>query len=350
MRPVDQHLLAKQLKLSRTTVSRSLSNHPAISAETRSRVQALAAQLGYRSAPTRAVRRPRDAKPITIGVLIGAPLVAADRATFPTILRGIRHRAAIEHAAVDVVSIDPAEFTPAAAQKHIFRLIRSAQWRGAILIYPLAEPVIRALSDKISIVSALTEYADARIDVVDTDHHGVVSAVERLIKLGHRKIGFLSWHYPVGGVWAQRRFGAYAEALHQQGRSIDPKYVLNIRSAADRILSPAELADFVAISARRDGVTGWVCAADHQAYQLISDLRGRGLRVPEDVSVTGFDGNEPPPGLPALTTLRVPNEQVGESAVAQLISRLLYPRSVRRKILIETSLVIGSSTAAAPKR
>lgn len=348
MRPINQHLLAKKLKLSRTTVSRSLSNHPAISLSTRLKVQALAAQLGYRSAPTRAVRRPRQAKPITIGVLIGTPLVTADRGTFPTILQGIRHRAAIEHAAVDVVSLDPAEFTPDAAQRHVFRLIRASHWRGAILIYPFPSSLVKTLSEKLSTVSVLTEYRDVSIDLVDTDHENVGWLVDGLVAQGHRRIGFLSWHYPVGGLWAARRFGAYAESLYRHGLEVDSRFVFNVGSHREPVRTPEALADAVASAVLKDKVTAWVCAADHQAYQLMSDLRDRGLRVPEDCSVTGFDGNEPPPGLPALTTLRVPNDQVGGSAVAQLVSRLLYPRSARRKILVETTLVPGTTCAAAP--
>jgi LacI family transcriptional regulator len=349
MRGVNQHVLAKQLKLSRTTVSRSLSNHPAISQETRSKVQALAAQLGYGNAPTRAVRRSRQSKPITIGVLIGAPLVSADRATFPTILRGIRHRASVEHAAVDVVSVDPAEFTPDAAQRHVFRLIRKSQWRGAILIYPFPSSVVTTLQQKISTVSVLTEYDDVSIDVVDTDHENVRWLVNRLVDQGHRRIGFVSWHYPVGGIWAQRRFGACAEALFARGLEVNSNWVFNVGTVRPPIETPAAIADAVARATREDRVSAWVCAADHQAYQLISDLRERGLRVPEDCSVTGFDGNEPPPGLPALTTLRVPNEHVGGSAVAQLISRLLYPRSPRRKILVETNLIEGATCVPPPQ-
>jgi DNA-binding LacI/PurR family transcriptional regulator len=106
----------------------------------------------------------------------------------------------------------------------------------------------------------------------------------------------------------------------------------------------------VAAVTRRDRVTAWVCAADHQAYQLIADLQARGLRVPDDCSVTGFDGNVPPPGLPALTTLRVTNEDIGASAVARLVSRLLHPTSPRRKILVETAFVPGVTTAAPPRR
>ena len=346
MRDINQHLLAKQLKLSRTTVSRSLSNHPAISQETRRRVQALAAKLGYGNAPTRAVRRSRQAKPITIGVLIGAPLVGADRATFPSILAGIRHRASVEHAAVDVVTVDPAEFNAEAAKRHVFRLIRGAHWRGAILIYPFPSSLVANVAKKISTVSVLTEYADVSIDVVDTDHENVRSLVNRLVDQGHRRIGFASWHYPVGGIWVQRRFGAYCEALFARGLELDAASVFNVGTVRAPVPSPAELADAVARATRERGITAWVCAADHQAYQLMSDLRERGVRVPEDCSLTGFDGNEPPPGLPALTTLRVPNEHVGGSAVAQLVSRLLYPRSPRRKILVETSLIDGSTCAA----
>ncbi len=344
MRTVNQHLLAKQLKLSHTTVSRSLSNHPAISGKTRARVQALAAELGYRTAPTRSVRRSREAKPIAIGVLIGTPLVAADRATFPILLRGIQHRAGVEHASVEVVSIDPAEFSPEAAQQHVFRLIRAHRWRGAILIYPFPSSVVKTLSQKLSAVSVLTEYRDVSIDVVDTDHQNVHALVERLVQLGHKRVGFVSWHYPVGGLWAGRRFGAFAEALVQHGLELNPRWVLNVGGHRPPLITSAAVADAAHEATRRHRVSAWVCAADHQAYQLISDLRARGLRIPEDCSITGFDGNEPPPGLPALTTLRVPNEHIGESAVAQLITRLLYPRSPRRRILVETSLVPGATS------
>lgn len=347
MRSVNQHALAKRLNLSHTTVSRSLSNHPAISRETRERVQALAAELGYRTAPTRSVRRSREATPITIGVLIGAPLVAADRATFPTILRGIQHRAAVEHASVDVVSLDPAEFSPEAAERHVFRLIRSSGWRGAILIYPFPSVLVKTLSEKLSAVSVLTEYADCSIDVVDTDHHNVQWLVDRLADAGHRRIGFVSWHYPAGGLWAARRFGAYSEALLARGLPINPSWIFNVGSHQKPLETPALIADAAVAAMRRDRVTAWICAADHQAYQLISELQGRGIKVPAACSVAGFDGNEPPPGLPRLMTLRVPNEHIGESAVAQLITRLLYPRSPRRKILVETSLEVGATCAPA---
>lgn len=348
-RPVNQQQLARKLGLSHATVSRSLANNPAISADTRGRVLAAAAELGYKRSPTRALRKPREANPITIGVLIGAPLVAADRATFPAILSGIRRRAAIEHIDIDVLSIDPAELATDAGRRQLFRQIRTAGWRGVVLIYPFPTAALALITPKISAVSVLTEYADHdALDVIDTDHGGVQALVARLAALGHKRIGFASWAYPVGGLWAQRRYAAYAAGLAQAGLALDARWTLNIHAAQPRLATPSDIADAAARAIRKDGVTAWVCAADHQAYQLIADLRARGLETPRDYSITGFDGNEPPPGLPALATLRVPNEDIGASAIAQLVSRLLHLRAARRKILVEGEFIAGSTLAKIP--
>lgn len=345
----DQQRLAQLLRLSPATVSRSLSNHPAVAAATRERVRALASKLGYRSAPTRVVRRSRRAKPITLGVLIGSPLVPADRATLPLILDGITRRAAIDHVAVDVAPIDTTALPPVRQRREIFRRIRSAGWRGAVLIYPFPTEIVDLLARKISLVSVLTEYPSIGVDAVDTDHGDVRRLVTHLTALGHRRIGFVSWAYPVGGVWASRRFAAYAEALVHAGLELNVDWVVNIgRPPTVAAPDAAAVADAVAHRVRSSAVTAWIAAADHQAYPLLADLRTRGLLVPRDCSITGFDGSPPPPGGPRLTSLGVPNEHLGASAVARLLSRLLHPGSPRRTTLVETTFIAGATTAPPP--
>lgn len=348
-RPVNQQQLARKLGLSHATVSRSLANNPAISAGTRERVLAAAAELGYKRAPTRALRKPRDASPVTVGVLIGAPLAAADRATFPSILAGIRRRAAVEHIDIDVLSIDPGELATDAGRRQLFRQIRSAGWRGVVLIYPFPTAALELITPKISAVSVLTEYTDYdALDVIDTDHGSVQALVARLAALGHARIGFATWEYPAGGLWAQRRYAAYAAGLAHAGLDLDPRRTLNIHASQPRFATPSALADAAARAMRKHKVSAWVCAADHQAYQLVADLRARGFETPRDYSITGFDGNEPPPGLPVLATLRVPNEDIGASAIAQLVSRLLNLRAARRKILVEGEFIAGKTMAGPP--
>ena len=100
----------------------------------------------------------------------------------------------------------------------------------------------------------------------------------------------------------------------------------------------------------KDKVTAWVCAADHQAYPLMQDLQAHGIRVPEDCSLTGFDGLDPATGQKRVTSMRVPHGHIGSSAVTRLVNRIQHPLAPRRKILVEAEYVAGESIAAPRSR
>jgi LacI family transcriptional regulator len=346
MRSLNQQLLAEKLSISRTTVSRSLANHPAISADTREKVQKLAAEMGYQGRTVRSVRRSRQAKQATIGVLIGVPAENVTLATFPFILQGIRDRAEIEHLAIDVCFEKPASLDPSSKRQRVFRHIRAGDWRGTILIYPFPEEAVDLIARKISTVAVLESYSNPAIDIIDTDDSSaMLSLVTRLKDAGHRRIGFLTHDYPVGGHWSLRRFGGYVEALFHHGLEFRPDWVVNISKTVPH-LAESEMPDFVVGKLRQERVTAWVCAADHQAYNLMLGLSARGVRVPEDCSITGFDGLEPPPNTRRVTSMLVPHEDIGSSALARLSSRMMHPNSPRRKILVEARLVDGETIAA----
>jgi len=346
MPSINQQQLATLLNLSRATVSRSLSNHPMIHADTRAKVIALAEKLGYRKTPTRVIRKKRQSKPITIGVLVGMPLVNLGMATFPYVLSGIRQQGIRDHVAIDVVTQDPAELSPQNLRQPVFSHIRAGNWRGIILIYPFAQEVVRAIERKISVVSVLTEYEHLAIDTIDTDHSNIVDLIGRLSELGHERIGFVTWHYAVGGQWASRRFAAYAEGVFHHGLEFRREWTVNIHPKEKVCNEHSEIAEYVAGKIRNDGVNAWVCAADHQAYQLIADLKHLGINVPADCSVTGFDGIEPPIGMQRLTTLAVSHAEIGASALSRLLSRIVNPNSSGRKILVATELVEGGTVAS----
>lgn len=346
MQSVNQDLIAKHLGISRATVSRSLANHPAISAATRAKVHGAAESLGYRPSPGRALRRHvKSAKRITIGVLIGVPEQDVTMATFPHILKGVRDRAAIERVNVDIFYQAPGDFHPETGRQPVFRHMRENDWRGAILIYPFEESAVELISRRLSTVAVLENYSHPNLDIIDTDDaQAIIGLVECLHAAGHRRIGFLSWHYPVGGHWVARRFSGYVEAVYYHGLDFNPAWVLNVHRGTPP-LTPTQVAETVARLVREEQVTAWVCAADHQAYPLMKELNARGLAVPADVSITGVDGLEPPPGFPRATSMRVPHEQIGSSALTRLINRIERPTAPRRKILVEAELVQGETIA-----
>jgi LacI family transcriptional regulator len=343
MKILNQALIAKRLNISRTTVSRSLANHPAISADTRAKVQSLAEEMGYRQSPGHAARRSKRKRSLTLGVLIGVPEGNVEMATFPYVLKGIRECAEAERASIDVYYQAPGDFHPESGRQPVFRHIRNGDWRGVLLIYPFAEEAVNLIARKISTVAVLESYDNPTVDTIDTDEvAGIVTLVGELVAAGHRRIGFMTWDYPVGGHWSFQRFGGYVEALFTHGLPFNPEWVLNIHKDSPR-LTPDQLTERVAAKIRDEGVTAWVCAADHQAYPLMQGLQARGVRIPEDCSITGFDGLEPPFGLRRVTSMRVPHEDIGASAVSRLLNRIAYPNSPRRKILVEAALVKGES-------
>lgn len=348
MTNVNQELIAQSLNLSRATVSRSLANHPAISTETRRRVQEMAAKLGYKQTPGRAARRGKKSRTFTIGVVIGIPRENVTMVTYPHILKGIRDRAEIERVNVDVCYQAPADFDTDTNRQTLLRQIKNNDWRGSILIHPFPEPAVAMIASRISTVSVLESYNEPGIDIIDTDDApAILDLVLRLSTAGHRRIGFVSWTYPVGGHWVARRFSGYVEALFYQGLEFRPEWVVNVHKNSPR-LQPAEVGATVARLSKEDHVTAWVCAADHQAYPLMQDLSARGIRVPEDCSITGFDGLQPPPGLRRATSMIVPHEHIGASAMTRLVNRIQHPASPRRKILVEAQLVPGETIAPPP--
>lgn len=349
MERINQELIAAKLKLSRATVSRSLANHPSVRPETRDEVLRLAEEMGYQTQPVRAFNRRKSKKHLTVGVLIGVPTANAAMATFPYILKGIRERAEFDRLSLDVVYEPPEMAGTASHTKDILRRIRSEEWRGAILIYPFSTNIVRELAEKISVVSVLQDYPETGLDSIDVDNaSGTASLVKLLADRGHRRIGFAAWKYPVMGHWMEQRFSGYVAELFKQGLEFNQNWVLNIHRNAKPLDTPEEIAREAASLMKKERVTAWICAADHQAYHLIQGLRELGLSIPEDGSIAGFDGIEAPLGFPQVTTLKVGHAEIGASALARLSNRILNPKSPRRKILVEASLVEGSTLAPPP--
>jgi LacI family transcriptional regulator len=342
----NQQEIARHLNISRTTVSRSLANHPAISPETRAQVLEAAKKLGYTGGVGRTKRGRRKGAKFTVGVLVGINQAEIPLATVPYILNGIRDRAEVDHATVDIHYVDPVAFRAGDSLRGIFRQIRNANWRGALLVYPFPHDAVAEFARKISTVTVLDDYPKLGLDSIDVDDTaGIVRLVEHLVESGHRKIGFVAWRYPVGVHWTARRFGAYAEAMYTAGLELKRDWVLNIHKDSPTLTEP-EVAKTVAKLTRDQGVTAWVCAADHEAYPLIRDLQHLGVSVPKDCSVTGFDGIAPPLGSPRLTSMGAAHSDIGSSAIARLHGRILFPNTPRRKILVETSLIEGETVRA----
>lgn len=335
---INQQAIAKHLKLSQTTVSRSLANHPAINAETKALVLETAAQMGYsqrikRHHPQNGAKR----TPIW-GVLIAMPKTETGPSeTFQLVLRGVADKSTQQDAILDIVYFDPVTDS----EVQLLRRIRSSRWKGCILVYPIRPGLAHGIANQVACVSIVENYRHDLIDSVDVDQsEAIYGLVETLSNAGHRRIGFFSWTYGIGTPWVLHRFGSFVEAIYRAGLSFDPEDTVNIHPSER--LNPAKAAEKVQ-NLHKDGVTAFVCAADHQAYGLLQLLEKSGLHVPRDLSITGFDGIPAPANSPQLATVRVPYEELGRSAIHQLTRRIEQPTAPRRHLLVDGELITGET-------
>jgi LacI family transcriptional regulator len=342
---VDQQTIAEKLNLSRTTVSRCFTNHPKINPQTRAKVFQLAAKLGYSYSAPRNAQSPKKSARNTIAVLVGVDESAKKQVdTAAEIINGISEKAAAEKLLIEVHYVEPSSFLPGPRPRKIVPNGNSSTWKGVVLIYPFHTEAVRNLMTKFPTVSVLDHYDELELDSINPDQtRGIGAMVRHLHHLGHQRIGFLSWKYAIDAPWVERRLGAYVEYLYRLGLEFDPKLVLNVRH--DEQISLEGLGLQVANYVKK-GVTAWVCAADHQAYHLVNELKKHGVSVPGDCSVTGFDGIIRPHGVPQITTVRVAFKDLGISSIVCLKRTIENPTAPRRHIQISGQTIIGKSSAA----
>jgi DNA-binding LacI/PurR family transcriptional regulator len=163
-----------------------------------------------------------------------------------------------------------------------------------------------------------------------------------LTALGHERIGLVLG--PPDHVPSQRKLAAYEAAERAAGRAPAPERV-------ERAMFALEGGQAAATRLLEHGVTGIVCASDPLALGAVRAVRRRGLRVPADVSVVGFDDStfmsctDPP-----LTTVRQPIEALGRAAVALLSSQMEGASVGSDELFFEPELVVRGSTGPVPVR
>ena len=221
-----------------------------------------------------------------------------------------------------------------------FPALRKGVLSGMILIYDWPGETLREFSRLLPCVTIVNPHQDLGIDCIGDDFSGgIEKVVHHLYDLGHRRIGFVS--NQTGGSWLAPRFAGYMQALRRLGLACDPSITINVFNPA---LDAEAQADAIA-EHRKTGVTAWVCAGDDVAYRLYPLLNARGLLIPRDISITGFDGLVPPDSCPQVTTIHQPIERMGSAAVRRLLYRIKHPDEPFCHTQFSGEFVEGQTTA-----
>jgi len=167
---------------------------------------------------------------------------------------------------------------------------------------------------------------------------GMEKLMGYLIRLGHRRLGIVGHHAMLGPI--RDRVAAALESMSRYGEVV-------VKTAADADgLEGGRRATRVLLSAN-PGLTAIACVNDFMAVGAIREIRDRGLKVPRDISVTGFDNLELGKFCyPALTSVHIPRDRIGEMICDVLLQK--DRTRAEHKIVIDPELVVRDSTGPAP--
>lgn len=315
--------------VSKTTVSHVLSGNRPVSSATRRRVERVMEELGFR--PNYFAQALNSKRSKTIA------LIAQDITNpyYPSLARGLQ---ATLTAADHVVML----FDAGAGRGPVSAFVDEVIQRridGVVISVSDVDPELAGLRRAgVAVIAVGSGLSGEPIDWVSSDDERIgFDATAHLLGTGRRRIATITG--PVPGEPGRARLTGYARALAQAGLESDPRLVVpgdwtrdGGRAAMHAMLEAAAPPDAV------------VCANDVMAIGALSAALEAGLDVPRDLSIIGVDDIDAAALVrPALTTVRVPAEEIGRAAGDLLLHRINDPGGPRRHVLVGHSLVIRQS-------
>jgi LacI family transcriptional regulator, galactose operon repressor len=325
---ITMAVIAAAADVSVPTVSKVLNGRGDVAAETRVRVESALGELGYARTSR---RKPQSVRLIDLVCTEFSPWAAE-------IIRGASAAALAANCRIAVTAV-----TDDADVDHWLRSLTASRTDGVILVLTELSHAHRnrlaTLQVPVVIVDPVGQPDTEVLTVGAANWAGGLAATEHLLELGHRRIGTITGSPAV--LCSQARLDGYRAALERVGLGLDPDLVrtgdFHYQSALTAASDMLELPD---------PPTAIFAASDVQAMGVYEAARQHGLRLPQDLSVVGFDDVPMAQWMsPPLTTVRQPLAEMATLATQTLLEGATT--GLQNRVELATSLVVRSSTQAA---
>lgn len=322
--------------VSAPTVSKVINGRDDVAADTRTRVQAALDKLGYES-PVQ--RRARSTGPVMVDLVIDG----INNQYSLEVLTGILDYAASEGVEIVLSNVTPGRLHNANHEQWAQRMVESGR-KGLILV--TSEVTARQLESfkrrdiPVVVIDPLNPPHSGFVSVGATNWAGGKAAAEHLLSLGHRRIAFLGG--PEAAECSVARLHGYLAALMSHGIAARPDYVLAGGFSRDFGISGTGR-----LLALPEPPTAIFAGSDATALGVLDEARRRHLRVPDDLSVVGFDGTAlAEQALPRLTSVAQPLKEMGRAALRSVLRLAQGETLDSLHVELATELVVRDSTAA----
>ena len=345
--------VAELAQLSPTTVSLALRNHESIPLETRERVLTAASQLGYQYEPRNSTKKDASSNPIR-----SLLYVVNDYGDTPALANPFY--GAIMNGAV-AVSQSYNTYVHPAILLHEHPLNTplpntiNNKPDGVMLASPYPSALVKKVAETVNCPVVLIDnhIPGSPFDaIMNDDFGGAYQATQHLLDLGHRRISKVIGPLKKPGVSPHtppsvlNRYRGYQAAMMDSGQTPFPAIEIPLdyrQTIPGRNELPQWLSEVLKISPRP---TALFCNVDFYAVQIIVALQTLGYRVPDDISVVGFDDLDIAQMMhPQLTTVQISRKAMSQLAMKRLIARIDGDDSPPLTIHVGASLIVRESTA-----
>lgn len=337
--------IAKICGVGVSTVSRAINDHPDINSETKEKIMNAIREYGY--VPNDSARNLKRVDAKAIAVLIKG----IANPFFTNMITIIEQECKKRHYAMELSHIDADEDEVDVAQK----VVKEKRLRGIIFLGGLfshSEEKLKKLSVPFvfSTVGAIPEniskkqYSSISVD----DRRESAKMVEYLIGLGHKRIAILVAEALEESV-GKLRLEGYCDALEAHGIEVDTKLICQTEVALSHFSMENGYLSTKKLLERGERFTALYAVSDALAIGARRALYEAGLRVPEDVSLAGYDGIDMADySVPSLTTIRQPVEEMAKETT-RLLFDIISKKTKHQHVTYEAELLIRESTAEIPE-
>lgn len=323
--------IAERVGVSIVTVSKALAGKTGVSEEVREKIKEVAEELGYR--PASIAKFNRIGATGNIGVLIPKRFLSQNSfywELYQRIVGSLTSRG--YYAILELLEPETEE------KLEMPKMILDKKVDGIIALGQTEDPYIHMLAQSHNVPVMFLDFYNAgmEIDTVISDSfYGMYMLTNHLISMGHRNIGFVGTVLATSSI-TDRYFG-YCKAMRENHLEVYPAWCLN-----DREIGGKPEDTFVNLPERLP--TAFACNCDMIAYMMVGKLQERGLRVPEDISVVGYDNysHMDPTGIP-MTTYDVGMKKMAETCVDTLMKKIFAEPYYRGVQIVTGHMVVKDS-------
>lgn len=329
-RRMDIRAVAKLANVSIATVSRTINHVPTVNPKMAKRVREAIRELNY--FPNTQARALVSGRSKLLGLIVSE----ITNPFFPELIQGFEDVAV---ASGYEIMIGSTSNDPERMQRCVRRMLERNVEGVAVMTFGIEQPLLDRLAER-HIPLVFVDVAPDRpgISAVSVDYHqGIRQAVQHLAVLGHRNIAFVTG--PLRLHSAQSRLAAFKKSLQECGIPVDKRLIVEGDHTMEGGMTAAER-----LMSQRGVPSSIMCSNDMLAIGVLHQLSRSGLRVPDDVSLIGFDDiHMAAMMIPPLTSILMSRADLAHGAISALRGHLEgFPK---REYKIGTHLVVRESTA-----